>query len=157
MAKQSELERVSIQERLDELMPNVLHGGKHGSPSDDAYRPKEFTGDDKSEYSADNTNAIGNGDAYGKGTQTSMGVLGIPSTKLDYKNKQYGKTTETTKGGGDYDINGTQGIEGAFQGDAGRKYLTETSNLNLYSPLNEYGEGSVDTTINREQGQYIVK
>ena len=64
--------------------------------------------------------------------------------------------TDINSGAGNvYDIDGTKGVDKAFQGDAGRNYLM-FGGMNPYNAGNEYGPGSVDTT-NNVQGQYWVE
>ena len=63
-----------------------------------------------------------------------------------YIDKTYGREN---------DIDGTKGVDKAFQGDAGRNYLM-FGGMNPYNAGNEYGQGSVDTT-NNVQGQYWVE
>jgi hypothetical protein len=87
---------------------------------------------------------------WGKGTGKSMGYavrdLTKPKTHFNYSN-----VDTRTEAGGSYDIYGTKGVEGAFQGDAGRDYAKK---LNIYSPENAYGKDSVniDESV---RGQYV--
>lgn len=53
----------------------------------------------------------------------------------------------TTDGGGQYDIEGRNGV-------GGRVYL---ENINLYNHENSYGIESVDTSLNRVDGQFVVE
>ena len=140
MAKQSNLERIGIDERMDE------------------FAKSPYTYSEQNQYSKDHPDALGTDEnEKGKGTDVPLGVLDIPTKKLRYDDPQTnGITVNTNAGGGKYDVEGTKGVQGAFQGDAGRNYLIGTSKLNPYSPANEYGKDSVDTN-NNIVGQYWVK
>lgn len=87
---------------------------------------------------------------HGKGTGRSMGYAikdeNAPKTLFNYSN-----VDTRSNAGGSYDIYGTKGVEGAFQGDAGREFL---KSINDYNPENEYGKDSVtiDTSV---KGQYV--
>lgn len=87
---------------------------------------------------------------HGKGTGKSMGYairdLNAPKTAFNYNN-----VDTRSEAGGSYDIYGAKGVEGAFQGDAGRNFVKR---INFYSPENAYGKDSVviDTSVN---GQYV--
>ena len=87
---------------------------------------------------------------HGKGTGRSMGYAikdeSAPKTHFNYTN-----VDTRSEAGGSYDIYGTKGVEGAFQGDAGRNFLKQ---INEYSPENAYGKDSVtiDTSV---RGQYV--
>lgn len=97
------------------------------------------------EYSESHKDAMSDGDPLGKGTGVSMGfsVPGQTTNKgINYSN------IDTTKGGGQYDIDGRDGVGG------GRKY---SASMNLYNNENSYGPESVDTSANVAEGQYIVK
>lgn len=87
---------------------------------------------------------------HGKGTGRAMGYAikneAAPKTFFDYS------TVDTrSEAGGSYDIYGAKGVEGAFQGDAGRNFAKK---INEYSPENAYGKDSVtiDTSV---RGQYV--
>lgn len=108
------------------------------------------------EYDANHEDALAHDDdnhPLGKGTGNSLSYtprdISAPKSEINYKNIN----TRDMKAGGSYDKNGTKGVEGAFQGDAGRNYM---SKINIYSPDNAYGLDSVDidTTV---RGQFIVK
>ena len=87
---------------------------------------------------------------HGKGTGRAMGYAikdeSAPKTHFNYAN-----VDTRSEAGGSYDIYGTKGVEGAFQGDAGRNFLKQ---INEYSPENAYGKDSVtiDTSV---RGQYV--
>ena len=87
---------------------------------------------------------------HGKGTGKSMGYavrdLTAPKTRFNYSN-----VDTRSEAGGSYDIYGAKGVEGAFQGDAGREFLKK---INEYNPENAYGKDSVniDTSV---RGQYV--
>lgn len=142
MAKQSNLERIGIDERAQELIK---------SP---------YTYNEENKYEASHPDALADGDAKGKGTGTPMSFLSIPTEKKRHDDPQtYGETLNTdidNGAGNSYDKDGTKGVDKAFQGDAGRNYLIGTSHLNPYGPENEYGKDSVDTSKNIV-GQYWVK
>ena len=140
MAKQSELERISIDERTTEFLK---------SP---------YNYNEQTPYSESHPDAIADGDNKGKGTNSSLSHLTIPTTKGTHATAtMMGKTVDTdiNNGAGDiYDIDGTKGVNMAFQGDAGRNYLV-FGGINPYNAGNEYGPNSVDTT-NNITGQYWV-
>jgi len=97
------------------------------------------------EYSESHKDAMSDGDPLGKGTGVSMGfsIPGQTTNKgINYSN------IDTTKGGGQYDIEGRDGVGG------GRNY---SANINLYNSENSYGSDSVDTSANVAEGQYVVK
>jgi hypothetical protein len=140
MAKQSNLENIAIQERTEELI--------HSS----------FDYNEENQYNASHKDALADGDKKGKGTGDSLSALSIPGTKGTHATStKMGIAVNTdTSAGNLYDTDGTKGVQGAFQGDAGRKYLMSGS-LNLYTPNNEYGVNSIDTSANVAAGQYTVK
>ena len=77
---------------------------------------------------------------WGKGTGKSMTYavrnLKAPKTQINYS------TVDThSSAGGSFDIYGTKGVDMAYQGDSGRKYLER---INEYKPESEYGKNSVD-------------
>ena len=138
MAKQSELERIANDERTQEFIK---------SP---------YTYDEQTPYSASHPDALADGDEKGKGTNTPSTHLSIPTTKGTYNTStMMGTTVNTSNGGNIYDTDGTKGVNKAFQGDAGRKYLA-FGGINPYNENNEYGPQSVDTT-NSVPGQYWVQ
>lgn len=104
---------------------------------------------DVNEYDANNDAAKTHDDEnhpWGKGTGSGGHGYTIPGqskskTKFDYS--QF----NTTNGGGSYDKYGRNNV-------GGRERLQL---INLYGPENEYGENSVDTSKNIEDGQVIIK
>lgn len=142
MAQQSNLERIGIDEREQEFIK---------SP---------YTYNEENPYNEAHPDARADGDKKGKGTGTPMSVLNIPTQKVRHDTPQaWGETLDTdidNGAGNSYDHDGAKGVQGAFQGDAGRTYLTQTSKLNPYGPGHEYGKDSVDTT-NNVVGQYWVE
>jgi hypothetical protein len=141
MAKQSELERIAIDERTNEFVK---------SP---------YSYDEQTPYSAAHPDALADGDNKGKGTNTSLTHLNIPTEKGTHATStMMGITVDTdiNNGAGNvYDTDGTKGVDKAFQGDAGRNYLA-FGGMNPYNANNEYGPNSVDTT-NNTPGQYWVE
>lgn len=134
---QSRLEEVALKERKELLLKTNLKSSYS----------KE------SPYSENHKDAISDGDALGKGTRNGGHSYNIPdrnkpTTLIDYS------TFDTTDGGGKYDIEGTDGVQGAFQGPSGRNFAKR---INLYSAENSYGPNSVDTSANVMDGQYVVK
>jgi hypothetical protein len=99
------------------------------------------------EYNADHKDAISDGDPLGKGTRTPLGVASRPgenpSKGISYSN------IDTKHGGGLYDIEGRPEV-----GKSGRVQLMA---MNLYNKENYYDTDSVDTTENRNRGQYFVE
>lgn len=98
------------------------------------------------QYSAAHPNAISNGDPAGKGTNHGghthfLPDCNKPTTTIDYSN------FDTTSGGGQYDIEGRNGI-------GGRKYL-ET--ISMYNKENFYSANLINTEENLRQGQYQVR
>ena len=122
------------------------------------YRAERIPGKNKyleevNKYDADNEDAKHHDDdqhPWGKGTGKSMGYairnLSASKTDIDYSN-----VDTTTEAGGSYDIYGTKGVDKAYQGDSGRKYLQR---INIYGPENQYRKDSVDID-ETVRGQYI--
>ena len=87
---------------------------------------------------------------HGKGTGHSMGYavrdVSAPKTRMNYS-----VVDSHSEAGGSYDVYGTKGVKGAFQGDAGREFAKK---INEYGPENAYGKDSVtiDTSVH---GQYV--
>lgn len=105
------------------------------------------------EYSAFHDDARSTGDPQGKGVDfEGMGFL-LPNTAITADTTTMGMTFSTEQGGGKYDIEGTEGVEGAYQGKAGRDYLMT---INIYDREHEYGLSSVDTSLNVIDGQYVT-
>ena len=96
------------------------------------------------EYNESHPDALSGDDPLGKGTGNDM-TYSIPdATKSKH---QYTKNVDTENGGGLYDKEGRNGI-------GGRK---KASIINIYSAATPYGEDSVDTTKNIEDGQYVIR
>ena len=102
-------------------------------------------------YDANNENALArDGKPLGKGTGKSMGYavrdLTAPKTQMNYS------TIDTSEAaGGEYDKNGTKGVEKAFQGDSGRNW---GKTINIFSKKREYGINSIDIDTS-VKGQYF--
>lgn len=89
--------------------------------------------------------AISDGDPQGKGTNHGGHTAFLPdctkpTTTIDYSN------FDTVNGGGEYDIDGRNGI-------GGRKRAMASS---MYNKENPYGPNAVDTSRNVDDGQYFV-
>jgi hypothetical protein len=123
MGQQSRLEKISIDKREElELKLDYTKG--------------------MGEYSEGHKDAISDGDVKGKGSP----FVGEPYIQYsDEKNNAYRSTFDIENGGGLYDIKGAEGADMAFKGRAGRDYLM---GVNKYRPGLEYGENSVDTSVN---------
>ena len=102
------------------------------------------------EYSAGHQDAISNGDPQGKGDPNGGGHgHWLPDcsgdnesvNRINYSNFN---TDPTAQIGGEYDIKGRNGV-------GGREW---SLNTRLYTPEDAYGSNSVDTTLNRQDGQY---
>lgn len=136
MARQSKLEKIAIDKR-DELEVKL------------DYRQGAFT-----EYDENHPDAISDGDVLGKGAPSNSEAY-IPIG--DEKSTLFKNTINIEKGGGKYDIKGTEGVDKAFQGKSGREYLMS---INKYRNGDgcEYGENSVDTSANvLEHGQIVIR
>lgn len=96
------------------------------------------------EYSETHPDALSDGDPLGKGTGNDMTYSLPDATKSKH---QYTQNVDTTNGGGQYDIEGRNGR-------GGRKRATV---VNIYSSTTPYGEDSVDTAKNIEEGQYVIR
>lgn len=96
------------------------------------------------EYSETHPDALSDGDPLGKGTGNDMTYSLPDATKSKH---QYTHNVDTTNGGGQYDIEGRNER-------GGRKRATV---VNIYSSAAPYGEDSVDTTKNIEEGQYVIR
>ena len=127
MTKQSRLESKAINKRKELVVKNDYIQGQD------------------TEYSGNHKDALSDGDPLGKGTGVSIGVAGLPgvteSTAINYS------TMDTSRGGGQYDIEGKNGI-------SGRDRLIKS---NLYMEGNEYGPESVDTSANVAEGQIVIQ
>ena len=98
------------------------------------------------EYSQMHPDALATGDPQGKGTGHGGHTHYIPDctrpSSIDYSNFD----TETNSGG-QYDIEGRNGV-------GGRVFL---ENISLYNEDNSYCEMSIDTSANVAQGQVIIE
>lgn len=122
------LEKRGIVERHEEIVRN------------------DYTIDDQ--YGPTHKNAISDGDVKGKGKGDGGHTHWLPDcTKdksiIDYKNFS---TDPTDQIGGLYDIKGRNGI-------GGRDYAMAVS---LYNYEDQYGAKLVDTTLNQNEGQYVM-
>jgi len=100
------------------------------------------------EYNSTHPDAISDGDPLGKGSGHGGHTHSIPDcTKpkslIDYSNFD----TSANNVGGSYDINGRNGI-------GGREFLLAISK---YNSENQYGVNSVDTTLNVQDGQIVIR
>ena len=100
------------------------------------------------EYSQTHPDAISDGDPLGKGSGHGGHTHSIPDcTKpkslIDYSNFD----TSANNVGGSYDINGRNGI-------GGREFLLTISK---YNSEKQYGINSVDTTLNVQDGQIVIR
>lgn len=100
------------------------------------------------EYNATHPDAISDGDPQGKGSGYGGHTHYVPDcTKpeslIDYSNFD----THSTNIGGSYDINGRNGV-------GGRNFLKAIS---VYNEEHQYGLNSVDTTMNVQDGQIVVR
>ena len=128
--KQSTLEVKGIEKRHEELIRSDYNKGDFYSEShEDALSNPE-----------DEKKALGKGTGSG-GHQHYIPDHSKPSTLFNYSN------LDTSRGGGAYDIHGRN-----EQG--GRNRLVK---INLYNKDNAYGPNSVDTSLNIEDGQYVLK
>lgn len=116
-------------------------------------RHNEITRSDyniEDQYGASHKDALSDGDPQGKGTggghshwlPTCDG--GVPSNRINYSNFS---TSPEDKIGGLYDIEGRGDIPG-------RKTQMARS---IYNYRESYGATSVDTTLNQQEGQYVMK
>lgn len=97
------------------------------------------------EYSSTHPDAVSNGDPLGKGTMHGGHTYSIPhqteSKGIDYRN------FDTENGGGQYDIEGRNGV-------GGRIFL---KNISLYNENRQYGIDVVpDTSENVADGQIRI-
>lgn len=98
------------------------------------------------QYSAEHKDAKSDGDVQGKGSGHGghghwLPDCSKPTGMIDYSN------FDTFHGGGQYDIEGRNGI-------GGRLYNTTVS---MYNPERPYGAELVDTSANVSLGQYVTK
>jgi hypothetical protein len=102
----------------------------------------------ENQYSVTHADALSDGDAQGKGTGHGGHTHFLPDcTDADYtSNKINYSNFDTSAGGGCFDIKGRNGIGGRERCMA----------ISIYNEENQYGSTSVDTTENRNDGQYYV-
>ena len=132
---QTALEKIGIDVRQGE---QVRPGENVGNILDNDYNKND-------EYSVTHKDALSDGDPQGKGTGHGGHTHSIPdhskpSTMYDYSN------IDTEKGGGQYDIEGRNGI-------GGRTFL---KNISLYNENYQYGPGIIDTRANQADGQIVI-
>lgn len=96
------------------------------------------------EYDESHNDALSDGDPLGKSTGNGITYSVPDASKSKY---QYTHNVDTENGGGLYDIDGRNGMGGRKRAQV----------INLYSQEKQYGENSVDTTKNIEEGQYVVR
>lgn len=119
------------------------------------YRKEEIPGknryaDEINPYDENNADALSrDGEPLGKGVGKAMGYairnLNAPKTEINYS-----VLSTTEDAGGDYDKNGTKGVDKAYQGDSGRNWAKK---INYYSSDNSYGQDSVEIDLT-VRGQY---
>ena len=105
------------------------------------------------EYNETHRDAISDGDPQGKGTGHGGHTHVIPNHELAqndensvwYSAYNYSQF-DTENGGGQYDIEGRNGI-------GGRNWLKSISKFN---EENQYGLNYVDTSLNIAEGQYVA-
>jgi hypothetical protein len=100
------------------------------------------------EYSATHKDALSDGDPQGKGSGHGghshwLPDCTKPTTLFNYSNFD---TSPDMQIGGLYDIEGRNGI-------SGRKRAMSSS---LYNDKNQYGAHLIDTSLNRNDGQYQI-
>lgn len=100
------------------------------------------------EYNETHPDALSTGDPLGKGSGNGGHTHSIPdcnrpSGMIDYSNFD----THSEKIGGSYDINGRNG-------NGGRDFLKAISK---YNSEHQYGVNSVDTTLNVQDGQIVIR
>lgn len=95
-------------------------------------------------YSATHPDALSTGDPQGKGTGHGGHTHSVPDctkpSSIDYSN------FDTNGGGGLYDIEGRNGVGGRIF----------AMNISVYNEENQYGQNSVDTTANVNDGQIVI-
>ena len=106
----------------------------------------DYTRNDQ--YSSSHKDALSDGvSPLGKGTGHGGHTHVIPSDdKSNITGYDYSQF-DTQNGGGVYDIKGRNGI-------GGRTFLAAISK---YNESHEYSRNNIDTTLNIEDGQYIMK
>ena len=127
MATQSNLEKIGIERRQNELVRNQV---KKSNPYSVEHQLAKST----------------EGQALGKGT--GNGYSHATHQISDYNELTKNRIVpqiDTENCGGEYDING-------YNGNGGRKYL---QTINKYGPNNPYGADNFDLTSNEDQ--YYIK
>lgn len=128
MGKQTCLEKNGIERRQEELVRNDYNR------TDD--------------YNDRHPDALSTGDPQGKGSGNGGHTHSIPNCDLPKGMYNYSSIDTVSENiGGSYDINGRNGI-------GGRTFL---KNISLYNENNQYGINSVDTTLNIEDGQIVIR
>lgn len=99
-------------------------------------------------YSESHEDALSHPDDPNKvlGKGTNSGGHGHYAPNSSQKGYNY-SNLNTTEGGGYYDIHGRND-------QGGRDRLLK---INIYGKDNPYGHGSVDTSANIDEGQYVIK
>jgi hypothetical protein len=139
MANEGKLSRLDIEGRnwRETVMP-----GKNRY--EDEVNPYSLNHDDAKTHNDDQH-------PWGKGNGKSMTYavrnLNAPKTQINYSN-----VDTRSSAGGSYDIYGTVGVDMAYQGESGRKFLER---INEYKPGAEYGKNSVDIDASK-RGQYVT-
>jgi len=128
MGKQTCLEKNAIERRQEELVRN------------------DYSKVD--EYNSNHSDALSNGDPLGKGSGNGGHLHSVPNCNLPKTMYDYSSIdTRTPNIGGQYDIEGRNGI-------GGRIFV---QNINIYNQEFEYGMNSVDTELNIQDGQIVIK
>lgn len=116
-------------------------------------RQEELTRSDynkKDPYSDSHEDAISHPDdpekILGKGTKSGGHQHYVPDSSKSPNYINY-SNFDTTNGGGYYDIHGRND-------QGGRDRLLA---INIYNKINYYGDNSVDTSANINDGQYVIK
>lgn len=128
--KQSYLEKQGIEARREQIVRSDYNKA-------DAYSEEH---EDALSNPNDKNKALGKGTGNG-GHQHYRPNHDLPPTLINYSNM------DTTAGGGAYDIHGRNDV-------GGRNRLIS---YNLYNNDNAYGPDSVDSSMNIEDGQYVMK
>lgn len=99
----------------------------------------------ENEYGPTHPDAISDGDPQGKGTGHGGHTAWLPDCSLPTNMIKY-DNFDTFHGGGQYDIEGREGIGGRNRSMA----------RSLYNPEYQYGAELVNTSANVADGQYFV-
>ena len=122
-------------------MATIKENGQSYLESEGIQLRKEQTGrsdyNQNDEYSEQHSDALSNGDEQGKGTG-NFGGHGWIAPDMEKPKSQMSGMFNTEEGGNGCDVNA-------------RNIITARS---IYGPGREYGENSVDTSLNRLEGQY---